>query len=128
MLRTYRPLVSRTPLVSKTRLERGAPLKKVGKRGKRLAKDDRRAAKECKERAQGLCEVTGEIGREAHHMIGRDDMEFRHEVRAMVYLSKERHDDVNKPGGRQRIWAWFRAHRPNDYQLIAHRDKWTGTG
>lgn len=125
MLRTYKPLVSKTRLQSKTGLKRVAPLKQKGQRGKRLEKDDRRVARECKELAGGLCEVSGDIGREAHHMIGRDDMEFRHEVRAMVYLSKDRHDDVNKPGGRKRIWAWFRAHRPNDYKLIAHKDRWT---
>lgn len=61
-------------LVTKKKLESGqpfglkrTPLKKVGKQGRR----DRVNSKQCKDRADGYCEICGDIGTEHHHLLLR---------------------------------------------------------
>jgi 5-methylcytosine-specific restriction endonuclease McrA len=99
------------------------PIKQRGERQRRFDAPDRDARTICKQRAGEFCEICGEVGKEVHHMICRDDMEFRWNQANLVYLCVFCHKDFDKPGGRPRMWSWFRKNRPADFEIIGHRSR-----
>jgi hypothetical protein len=71
-------------------------------------------------RSGGDCEVCGKPARDAHHFIGRKNLNLRWDLRNGVRLCFQHHTGGNQSAHNDPVWFvdWFKKHRPDDYEYL----------